>query len=156
MGSHEMTPEQARWFALFFAPFFIALWLAITTLIGFMSGWYQMARTYPDQPEAPIRRFSFQSASMGAQVSLHGIVRVDVCSSGLRFGILRIFGLFCRNFFVPWGEISVAPRRMYFRNFVELRFRGRDFPKLLIRTALADNIAATAPGKLQLADGVPG
>jgi hypothetical protein len=156
MTSHQMTPEQLRWFAIVFPVFFVGLWVAITGLIGVMSGWYQMARAYPDQPEAAVRRFSFQSASMGAQVSLQGVLRMDVCPSGLRFGILRIFGLFCRDFYVPWDEITVRVRRMFLVNWVELRFGGRDFPKLLIRASLAERIVAIAPGKLKLADGVPG
>ena len=149
-----MTPTELRWFLTIFPFFFAGLWLVITQVIGVMSGWYQMMAAYPDRPEAPIRRFAWQSANMGAGVSLGNILRVDVCPSGLRFGIVRLFGPFSRDFFAPWEEIAATPRRMFLVNVVELRFGGRDFPKLLIRAGLADRIAATAPGKLKLAAGV--
>jgi hypothetical protein len=153
MSSHPMTPEQARWFATVFPVFFVALWVFITSVIGVASGWYQMMTAYPDRPEAPIQRFSWQSGSMGARVSLQGILRVDVCASGLRFGMMRIFGPFCRDFFVPWGEIAVTPRQMFLVKAVELQFGGRQFPRLLVRAGLADRIAGVAPGQLRLADG---
>lgn len=153
MASQQMTPEQARWFALGFPVFFAALWLFVTSVIGLMSGWYQIAAAYPDRPEPPLRRFSWQSGQMGARVSMNGVLRVDVCPSGLRFGIMRLFGVFCRDFFVPWSDIAVTPRRVFFLNFVELRFGGRAFPTLMIRAALADRIATVAPGRLQLAEG---
>ena len=154
MTSRQMTPDELRWFLAVFPVFFVGLWVVISYVIAAMSGWRQMMAAYPDQPEAPLRRFSFQSAYMGARVSLGNVLRIEVCPSGLRFGILRLFGLFCRDFFVPWSEIAVTPRRMFLVNAVELQFGGRAFPKLTIRAALADRIAAVAPGQLKLAAGL--
>lgn len=149
-----MTPDEARGFALGFPVFFAAIWLFVTSILGVVSGWRQMAAAYPDRPEPPLQRFAWQSAQMGARVSLNRVLRVDVCASGLRFGMMRLFGPFSRDFFVPWGEIAVTPRRMFLVNAVELRFGGRAFPTLTITAKLADRIATVAPGQLKLAEGV--
>ena len=154
MTSRQMTPDELRWFLTGFPLFFVGLWLVISQVVGVMSGWYQMMAAYPDRPEAPLRRFSFQSGSMGARVSLGNILRIEVCPSGLRFGIMRLFGLWCRDFFVPWDQITVAPKRMFLVSAVEMQFGDRDFPKLIVRAALADRIAGVAPGQLKLAEGV--
>ena len=50
--------------------------------------------------EAPIRLH-------GPRRRMQGILKIGVCPSGLRIGIMRAFGPFSRNFFVPWEEIKV-------------------------------------------------
>jgi hypothetical protein len=72
-------------------------------------------------------------------------LRVEAWAFGLRFGILRIFGFFCQDFFVPWGEITVTRRNLFLWRMAELRFGGRDFPKVKIPAALADRLAAAVP-----------
>jgi hypothetical protein len=126
---------------------FAAMWLAITTFFGLLSGWYGLADTYPDRDDPAILRMDFQSGIMGRGVSLHGVLRVEACAWGLRFGILRIFGPFSRDFFVPWTEVTVTRRIIFLRQMAELRFGGRGFQTINLPRHLADRLALAVPGR---------
>jgi predicted metalloendopeptidase len=51
-------------FPLYFPLFFALLWIMVTTLLGFLSGWFALARTYPDRDETALQTFTAQSGSM--------------------------------------------------------------------------------------------
>src|ERR1700682_651245 len=92
-------------FPFFFPVFFVLMWLAITIILGFLSGWYSLMKKYPNQEDEPILQLKRQSGSMALGVSMSGILNLGVCPSGLRIGMMRIFGIFSREFFVAWEEI---------------------------------------------------
>lgn len=107
---------------------FALLWFGVTTLFGFLSGWYSLMRRYPDRPEAALLTLKSQSGSLGA-VGIRGALRLSVCASGLRIGLMRLLGPFCRDFLVPWQSISVTRK-----------------DRVLWRAAILD----FAPGRLRL------
>jgi hypothetical protein len=131
---------------LLFAVFFAVLWLAVTSLLGFLSGWYSLMRKYPDQDEAPILQLKWQSGSMGLGVDMRGILNIAVCEHGLRIGMMKIFGVFCRDLFVPWDEIEVTRKQRFFLNAAELRFGNSALGKLTIPDEVADQLARAASG----------
>jgi len=53
---------------------------------------------------------------------MRSILNLDVCPSGLRVGMMRLFGVFCRDFFVPWDQISVVRKRRLFWREAKLVF----------------------------------
>ena len=77
----------------FFSAFFILMWLGVTTLLSWKSGWFKLMRRYPDQDETSVLVLRNQSGSMGG-VSMRNILQLEVCPSGLRISIFRIFGPF--------------------------------------------------------------
>jgi hypothetical protein len=138
-------------FALYFPLFFVLLWLTITTLLGFLSGWFALARTYPDRDEAALRTFAGQSGSM-ALVGMGGVLRLSVCPGGLRLGMLRIVGPFCRNIFVPWNELGVARKERFLMKAVQITFGQPVVGTLTISAELADRLARAAAGHWPEAD----
>ncbi len=84
---------------LYFLIGFPLFWFAVTMLLSFVSGWYGLMERYPDRAETALAVLANQSGSLGA-VSMRGILKLSVCPSGLRLGIMRIFGPFCRDLFV--------------------------------------------------------
>jgi len=82
------------------------MWFGVTTMLGALSGWYALMNRYPDRPESPMLVLRHQSGSFGF-VGMSRILVLSACPSGLRIGMMRIFGPFCRDFFVPWDEIRV-------------------------------------------------
>ena len=95
-------------FPVVFPFLFVALWLTITTILGVLSGWFRLMATFPNQPGEPLLRVRGQSGSMALGIGMKSILTLSVCSSGLRVGITRVFGPFCRDFFVPWEAIMLA------------------------------------------------
>src|ERR1700691_5039150 len=106
---------------LYFVICFPLFWFAVTLLLSFMSGWYGLMERYPDHGEAALAVLANQAGSLGG-VSMRGILKLSVCPSGLRIGIMRIFGPFCRDFFVPWEEIRATRATVWFQPVAKLEF----------------------------------
>jgi hypothetical protein len=128
-----------------FLAFFVLMWFAVTTLLGRTSGWFELMKAFPDRLETALWSVSSQSGSLG-QVSLRGILKISVCPSGLRFGLLRLFGPLSRNFFVPWGEIRVRRAERFIWRTAELQFGPVIKARLIIEADLADRLARNSQG----------
>jgi len=130
-------------FPRYFPLFFVVMWIAVTTLLGVWSGWYVLMRTYPDREEAPLESFSSQSGSMN-RVSMRSILKLSPCPSGLRLGIMRLLGPFCRDFLVPWDQISVVRKDQFFVQVAQISFGRPAIGRLTISADLADRVARAA------------
>ena len=133
--------------AVFFPLFFVALWLAVTTILALLSGWFRLMAEYPDQSIEPILRLRGQSGSMGLGVSMRGILILSACPTGLRVGLMRVFGPFCSDFFVPWESIAVIRKTILFRPLAKLQFGNPVVGTLTISAHAADRIARAATGR---------
>jgi hypothetical protein len=132
------------YFPFAFPVFFLAIWLAVTIGLGSASGWYSLARRYPDRNEAALLQLNGQSGTMRG-VGMRGILRIAVCPSGLRLGIMRIFGPFCRDFFVPWEQITVTRKDRFFWKSATFQFGNPIAGTLSIASHVADRLAQSAP-----------
>jgi hypothetical protein len=128
---------------LYFLIFFALLWFAVTMLLSFLSGWFGLMERYPDHAEAPLVTLANQSGSLG-RVSMSRILKLSICPSGLRIGIMRIFGPFSRDFFVPWSEISVTRGNRFFWKVAKLSFGRPSNGSLTVFAEVADHLARAA------------
>ena len=137
-----MTDETVlRYFPFVFPIFFATLWLSITTLISLLSGWFGLMRKFPDRPEPAILQLKWQSGSMGVGVSMRSLLTLSACQTGLRVQILRLFGPFCRPFFVPWDQISIVRTKSFFMPVAILSFGKPSAGRLTIARHVADKLA---------------
>jgi hypothetical protein len=126
-----------------FIAFFVLLWLFVSVILGFFSGWYSLMRVFPDRPfEEALAIFKGESGMVGP-VSMHGILKLSPCHSGLRVGIMRLFGPFSKDFLVPWNAIAVTRKRMLGWRYAELYFGT--YGKLRIGDLVADRLWQTIP-----------
>jgi len=130
-------------FPLLFPVFFVALWLAIAAAWAQMSDWSRLAQTYPDRQEPSLLLLQWQSGKLGA-VSVRGMLRLAVCPSGLRIGVMKIFGPWNRDFLVPWSEIRVSRKALWLGPVAELRFGDPERGKLTLSAHTADRLAQSA------------
>ena len=127
-------------FLAIFPFLFVGMWLLITTALWWLSGWKTLQDRFPDKDETPLKRLRFQSALLGkgsmwnpwGNVNFGNCLRLDICQSGLRIAIWRIFGLFARPIMVPWDRISVEPRRFLFFRRYRLSFGDPDLSALTV------------------------
>lgn len=125
--------------------YFALMWLGVTTLLSALSGWFSLMRRFPDRPnETPLLVLKRQSGRMGMGVSLSRILTLSACPSGLRVGMMRLFGPFCQEFFVPWNEITVLRKKYFWWRYAELSF-GYKEGKLGISANVADNLWRIVP-----------
>jgi hypothetical protein len=128
---------------LLFPIFFVLMWLSVTTLLGFFSGWYALTKRYPDLSENATHTFTKQSGTMNL-VGMRYVLNLGVCPSGLRVGIMRIFGIFCRDFFVPWNAIRLTRQDRLFWKVAKLSFGDPMVGSLTIPSRVADRVARAA------------
>lgn len=129
---------------IFFPLYFAVLWLAVTTVLAFVSGWFRLMEQFPDQADEPILRLRGQSGAMGPGVGMSRILTLSVCRTGLRVGMMRLFGLFCRDFLVPWESIAIVRKRGLFGRVVKLQFGNPVIGRLSIPAHVADRLARAA------------
>lgn len=123
--------------------FFVLIWLLVFVILGFFSGWYSLMRVFPDRPdEEPLAILKRESGMVGP-VSMHGILTLSLCPSGLRVGIMKLFGPFARDFLVPWNAIAVSRKTMLGWRYAELYFGT--YGKLRVSDLLADRLWQTIP-----------
>jgi hypothetical protein len=61
--------------------------------------------------------------------------------------MMRVFGVFCRDFFVPWDEISVDRRDGFFGQTARLQFGNPSRGSLRIPSYAADRLARASLGR---------
>lgn len=139
----KMQGELPKYLPILFPLFFVGMWLLVTTSLARKAGWPDLSDRYPNREEQPVRVLRFQSGWMGG-VSMSSVLRLEACPSGLRVGILKLFGLFSRDFFVPWNEIRIRRRTRFIWNVVELDLGG--VGKLGLFDYAANKLARSVPG----------
>src|SRR5262245_31675105 len=102
---------------------------------------------YPDRQEEVLFRLRWQSGIMGSGGHMRGLLNLTVCRSGLRIGITRLFGIFCRDFFVPWEEIEVRRKDWFFFKAAELSFGSPSVGTLTVSADVADRLARSSSGR---------
>jgi hypothetical protein len=128
---------------LLFPVLFAAMWFGVTSLLGWMSGWHELMERYPDRHETPKLQLTWQTGVMGATgVNYKNVLRIAACPSGLRLGVMKLFGPFARDFLVPWREITVKRSRWFWMDVAEFSFGSHG--KLTVRADIADRLAAAA------------
>ena len=125
---------------LAFIVLFALLWLGISTLLGSLSGWYGLMGRYPDRTEPPMLALKNQSGRLG-MVRMSGVLHLSVCSSGVRIGIMRLFGPLCRDLFVPWASIRVSREDGFFARTAILDLGSG---RLSLPAEVADRLARAA------------
>jgi hypothetical protein len=134
-------------FAVFFPLFFAAVWLTVTTILAVLSGWFRLMARFPNTIAEPLLRLRGQSGSMGLRVSMSGVLTLSVCPSGFRVGIMRVFGPFCRDFFVPWEAIAISRKNVLLTPVVKLQFGRPVVGSLTIPARAANRLARAAIGR---------
>jgi hypothetical protein len=58
---------------------------------------------------------------------------------------MRIFGLFARDFFVPWSEIRITRKERFFQKVVTISFGNPIMGSLTVPAEVANRIARASP-----------
>lgn len=151
--------DVIRWFPILFPILFVGIWLAVTTILGLMIGWFNLQQWYADDGnEEPLLTLRGQSGSMGFGVALSGILRLRAYPSGLGIKVWRIFGPFQKPLRIPWSEIDVEPSRSFFEPMAKLNLASNGTLKISARSwsRLIEAAKTAVPGPLPDALSVSG
>ncbi|MFT4026038.1 MAG: hypothetical protein QM676_04455 [Novosphingobium sp.] len=92
------------------------------------AGWPELQRVFPDYSDAVIKRLHWQSGSIGkgrfgtpwGAVSYSGCLRFDVCLSGLRIAVWKLFAPFQQSILVSWSHIRVHEQKFLWLRYFRL------------------------------------
>ena len=124
----------------------VGLWVLFAWVNGTISGWFKLQTRYPDCEEIPFKTLRFQTAAMGQIANYPSCLRFDLCPNGMRISVWRVFGLFQRPFFVPWGQINVTLRKTLlfpYHSYVQLTFGKSAVGKLNIKSSTLARIVGS-------------
>jgi len=101
---------------------FIVLWLFVTGLIAFLSGWRSTAKKYPDStmkgPETG--SFSFQSVRFGFFGNYNFVINVTLYAEGVMIKPIIFYAFMHRPIFLPWGSIQNAEKGKFIVQYITL------------------------------------
>jgi hypothetical protein len=139
-----------QWVPYLFPLLFLAMWFAVTTLIGFMSGWFSVQDWYADDgSEAPLLTLRGLSGTVG-RAGFGGGLQLRAYPASLGIRVLRLLGPFQKPLKVRWSEIEAVPVTRFLLPMVELRLGAP--PKGTLRISagswarLVDAVPNTATG----------
>lgn len=105
--------------------FFVSLWLGVTFLLSYITGWanlaahYRAATPYKGRyerlPQSQLGRFGIFGSARNA-------VYVGIDPDGLHLRMFILFRINCRDLFIPWRDISVSRGKTFLWNYLQLRF----------------------------------
>ncbi|GAA0335600.1 hypothetical protein GCM10009087_52560 [Sphingomonas oligophenolica] len=148
----RMDNETGTILLAIFPLLFIALWLAMTAMLGLFSGWFALQNRYPDKDETALLTLRSQSGMMGKRVGMNGVLTLGACPSGLRIGIWRAFGLFQRPFLVPWEDITAEPKTFFFVPMARLGFGHPEIGSLTLDAGTWQSLSAHSPARARRGD----
>ena len=139
--------QDSPWTPLLFVLFFVGMWLFVTFVIGYTSGWASLARIYRAVRPFEGARVRVRGAQMGRTMmsgTFRNVLTVGVNAEGIQLSVLVLFRISSPDLFIPWSDIAVSRGKWWFMDYVELRFnRAPDIP-LRIFGAARDTIPAAA------------
>lgn len=111
--------DDALYSSVFVAIFpiaFIALWFVITVLVPKFSGWDVLEEHHPDREERPVETFRFHGFYLGREklgASYRGCVAFEVCNSGLRVRVWKVFAPLSKPIFIRWDGLVVEEAKVF-------------------------------------------
>jgi len=133
---------------LWFALYFVGLWIVIMLLLSLLSGWRSLAGQFRASTPPDGDRFRFTSGSIGFwffPVSYSNCLTVTVGHGGIHLAMFLPFRLFHPPLFIPWAMIETAVgKRFLFYRYTRIRIRGH-WPRLTIHGRAGCRIVELSP-----------
>ncbi|WP_108787493.1 hypothetical protein [Erythrobacter sp. Alg231-14] len=141
--------------AIAFPFFFFAMWIVTTALLPRISGWARLEDELPDRPDPAHAKLRFEAFYLGRGklgVSYRGCVTFEVCQTGLRVRVWKLFAPFSRPIFIPWNAVETEFAKVFFVQATRMKIgQGGEF-WMTIPLRSAHNIARASGGRFIIPD----
>jgi hypothetical protein len=103
---------------------FVGMWLLVTFLLGYASGWVTLAKFYRASQPFHGTNVRVRGARMGHGPlgSYRNVITVGVNPQGILLHKFFPFKISSPDLFVPWTDVTVTRGKWWFRDYVEFRF----------------------------------
>jgi len=126
--------------------FFVVIWVVVSFVISKVSGWANLAGNYSSPNPFEGRCWRFQSAQMRWMSNYNNCLTVGANQQGLYLSIFIIMRIGHPPLFIPWRDISVTRKKIFWFRMVELGIGRETRLPFRIREKLA-NLLREAAGK---------
>lgn len=104
-----------------FIGFFIGMWLGISILLSYVSGWKELAKYYVYAGQTVPKMKLIHSASM-RNVSYRSVLSLGGNAEGLCLEIMFLFAVSSPKLFIPWTDMTIARNENWLDAALEMRF----------------------------------
>ena len=121
-----------------FLPCFAVLWLAVTGILAYWSGWATLAERFRFHDSVQGERFRFASGSMGRRwipVSYGNCLFVTVTPSGLRLSLFVPFRFLSPPLWVAWADLEAVIQKRFLLVSVTTLVLKETWPRITLRGA---------------------
>ncbi|MCX7700562.1 MAG: hypothetical protein N2039_06760 [Gemmataceae bacterium] len=131
------------------------LWVCVLLwLIGRLTGWHRLARTFPVTDSLPQTLWRFQTVYLRFGGKYSGIVTVGADTRGLYLALLPVFNVGHPPCYIPWQEMQLEMKRHWsIGEYLEIRFPRVRNVVLMLPAKLAAKIAAAVGPHLAAVSG---
>ena len=129
---------------LYYAIFFLVLWVLVNLIISRLTGWARMASHYPVMGAFTGKIWRFQTIGTRRGMGYKGSTNVGADSRGLHLSLFFIFRFGHPAIFVPWRDITITEKQVFKSKELELRFRKTEDLPVRIFAELGDRLAEAA------------
>ena len=123
------------------------LWLVVTYLVSWLSGWRDLGDVYEDRGEFRGERYYMRTASLKNAIEYRNCLSFSADADGLRMRVLLPFRPGHPPLFFPWQEVSVASKKSWFSSRCVFTFERGLGVKLCVADALAEELLLRGRGK---------
>ncbi len=133
------------YFPLFFAlAGIVGLWVVVLIVISHLGGWASLAEQYRGLEPFAGSSWSFQSGQFRWLANYNNCLTIGADPRGLFLSVFPLFRVAHPPLFVPWREISVSRKRIFWVNQVKFLLGNELKIPLTIRESLAQKLQTAA------------
>jgi hypothetical protein len=129
---------------LYYAIFFLSLWLLLNLIVSRLTGFARMAAHYQNAGTFAGKVWRFQTITTRWGMGYKGCSNVGADSRGLYISFGFLFRLGHPPLFVPWGDIAITEKQISKSRMLELRFRKTEDLPVRIFAELGASLAEAA------------
>ena len=112
---------------LLFIPLFLLLWVAVTSLMAIIGGWYGLAKSYP-MPKVLYekgQRYTFQSIRIGFFGNYNTSVNITVYNQGISIAPLYIYSVLHKPIYIDYNSMTNAVFGRFIFNYLSFTLGNR-------------------------------
>jgi hypothetical protein len=121
-----MKTDPESFSIIYFVIFFVGMWLGVTILLSYTSGWAGLAKIYrASKPFHGVRwtPFHAQLGEAGLLGSFGNSLNIGANAEGLHLSVFILFRVNCPALFIPWEDVSIESKKILGFRYKEFRFQ---------------------------------
>lgn len=114
--------EINTFFKNYFVLFFIAVWIGVSFIVSYISGWASLAKIYRFSNSFDGKRWRFRSGQMRGMTNYGNILTIGANRYGLYLSVFYILRAGHPPIFIPWDDITITTKKVLLFKLMEFRF----------------------------------